>query len=351
MEASSLLRPFLTPSSILPRLNPNPSLRPTLNPKKKRSRWRSQLKTPNSTLIHRHLSSSICNPKRLNFLCLSVPEELTTNNAPESEPEPLFSRWTPPRPLWRGLSALVIAGQVVRRALAGRVHRRNTLQQLERVGPRSAGVCLLTAAFVGMAFTIQFVREFTRLGLHRSVGGVLALALSRELSPVVTAVVIAGRVGSAFAAELGTMQVSEQTDTLRVLGAHPVDYLVTPRVIACCLALPVLTLMCFTVGLASSALLADAIFGVSINIILDSARKALRPWDLISAMVKSQVFGGLIAIVSCAWGVTTLGGAKGVGESTTSAVVISLVGIFMADFALSYCFFQGAGDSLKSAMG
>lgn len=125
----------------------------------------------------------------------------------------------------------------------------------------------------------------------------------------------------------------------------------TPRVLACIVALPILTLLCFVVGLASSAFLADTIFGVSINIILDSARRALRPWDVISAMIKSQVFGAVISVVSCAWGVTTHGGAKGVGESTTSAVVISLVGIFIADFALSYMFFQGAGDSLKSAMG
>ncbi|KAG6532268.1 protein TRIGALACTOSYLDIACYLGLYCEROL 1, chloroplastic-like [Zingiber officinale] len=300
----------------------------------------------------RHRSRSSLSPRTTVRLSLS---EGITNNSPLPDPSsvtaPLFSNWTPPRPLWRGLSALILAGQVARRALSGRIHRRNTLQQLERVGPRSTGVCLLTAAFVGMAFTIQFVREFTRLGLHRSVGGVLALALSRELSPVVTSVVAAGRIGSAFAAELGTMQVSEQTDTLRVLGAHPVDYLVTPRVIACCLALPVLTLLCFCVGLASSAFLADAVFGISINIILDSARRALRPWDIISAMIKSQVFGATIAVVSCAWGVTTHGGAKGVGESTTSAVVISLVGIFIADFALSYLFFQGAGDSLKYAMG
>ncbi|KAI0488276.1 hypothetical protein KFK09_028104 [Dendrobium nobile] len=288
------------------------------------------------------------------FVPLSLPEQIT-NNAPETSPAPsppsLLANWTPPRTLWRGISALILAGQVIHRALTFRVHRRNTLQQLDRVGPRSLGVCLLTSAFVGMAFTIQFVREFTRLGLQRSVGGVLALAFARELSPVVTSVVVAGRVGSAFAAELGTMQVSEQTDTLRILGAHPVDYLVTPRVIACAIALPFLTLFCFTIGLASSALLADAVFGVSIDIILESARRALRPWDLISAMIKSQVFGGIISVVSCAWGVTTLGGAKGVGESTTSAVVISLVSIFIADFALSYCFFQGAGDSLKHAMG
>ncbi|KAF6159592.1 hypothetical protein GIB67_034554 [Kingdonia uniflora] len=276
-----------------------------------------------------------------------VEETTNTNHALENEPVNLLKNWTPPRFLWRGLSVLILLGQVIIRTLKGKIHRRNTLQQLERVGPKSVGVCLLTSAFVGMAFTIQFVREFTRLGLTRSVGGVLALAFARELSPVITSIVVAGRIGSSFAAELGTMQVSEQTDTLRVLGSNPVDYLVTPRVIACVLALPILTLMCFTVGMASSALLADAVYGISINIILDSAKRALRPWDIISAMIKSQVFGGVISVVSCAWGVTTLGGAKGVGESTTSAVVISLVGIFIADFFLSYWFFQGAGDSLK----
>ncbi|CAN6240413.1 unnamed protein product [Urochloa humidicola] len=302
--------------------------------------------------------------RRLPVLRLSLTSTAAgnSNNSPPPPPLPapspapaappsLLANWSPPRAIWRGLSALLLAGQVFHRVLTGRVHRRNLLSQLRRVGPGSAGVALLTAAFVGMAFTIQFVREFTRLGLHRSVGGVLALALARELSPVVTAVVAAGRVGSAFAAELGTMQVSEQTDTLRVLGANPIDYLVVPRVLACVLALPVLTLISFALGLASSAFLADSVFGVSVSIILESARKALRPWDLISSLLKSQVFGAIIAVVSCAWGVTTHGGAKGVGESTTSAVVVSLVGIFIADFALSCLFFQGAGDSLKHAMG
>ncbi|KAL2548032.1 Protein TRIGALACTOSYLDIACYLGLYCEROL 1 [Forsythia ovata] len=176
-----------------------------------------------------------------------------------------------------------------------------------------------------MAFTIQFVKEFTRLGLNRSVGGVLALAFSHELSPVVTSIVVAGRIGSAFAVELGTMQVSEQTDTLRVLGTNPVDYLITPRVIASWFALPFPTLTCFTVGMASSALLAD---GVSINIILDSAQRALKSWDIISAMIKSLVFGAIISIVSCAWGVTTLGGAKGVGESTHQ-LSLSLLLVFL----------------------
>lgn len=283
---------------------------------------------------------------------VSMPEEEEASEVRvlNYESSTFLSQWSPPRYLWRGLSVLILAGQVIIRTLKGKIHWKNTLQQLERVGPKSVGVCLLTAAFVGMAFTIQFVREFTRLGLNRSIGGVLALAFSRELSPVVTSIVVAGRLGSAFAAELGTMQVSEQTDTLRVLGADPVDYLVVPRVLASCIALPILTLMCFTVGLASSALLSDSVYGISINIILDSAQRALRSWDLISAMIKSGVFGAIISVVSCAWGVTTLGGAKGVGESTTSAVVVSLVGIFIADFALSCLFFQGAGDSLKNCM-
>jgi ABC transport permease subunit len=258
--------------------------------------------------------------------------------------------WRPPRWLWRSLAALVIGGEAMARICRGKVHWRNTAEQLRAVGPRSLGVCLLTAAFVGMVFTIQFIREFAKLGLTRSVGGVLALALSRELTPVVTSIILAGRVGSAFAAELGTMQVSEQTDSLRVLGSNPVDYLVTPRVLACMVAGPVLCLMCFAMGMAASVFLADAVYDVPANVILDSAARAVAPWDIVTSMIKCWVFGAVIAIVSCAWGFTTAGGAKGVGESTTSAVVISLVLIFVADFGLSFLFFQGQGDALKSCM-
>lgn len=327
------------------------------------SRLRSlQLPLQQQQPLRLSTSSSVpLRPPRATSAAADVSHDASDDAAsavPSSEPareeitiRPLLAGWTPPRYLWRAIAAFIIAGQVVIRTISGRVHVRNTLQQLELVGPRSLGVSLLTASFVGMVFTIQFVREFARLGLTRSVGGVLALALARELSPVVTAIIMAGRVGSAFAAELGTMQVSEQTDTLRVLRTDPVDYLVTPRVIACCLALPILTTMCFAVAMGASVLLADSVYNVSANIILESAARALQPWDLISTTIKSIVFGGIISIVSCTWGVTTLGGAKGVGESTTSAVVISLVCIFIADFILSWVFFQGAGDALKAAMG
>ncbi|EFN53682.1 hypothetical protein CHLNCDRAFT_10117, partial [Chlorella variabilis] len=256
----------------------------------------------------------------------------------------------PPKSLWRTIAAVVLGGQALVRILQGKIHWKNTLDQLNMVGPRSLGVCLLTAAFVGMVFTIQFIREFAKLGLTRSVGGVLALALSRELTPVVTSIIVAGRVGSAFAAELGTMQVSEQTDSLRVLGSDPVDYLITPRVMACMVAGPILNLLCFCMGMGASVLLADTVYNVSCNVILDSAMRAISSWDVITSMIKCWVFGTIIATVSCAWGYTTTGGAKGVGESTTSAVVISLVLIFVFDFALSLLFFSGQGDALKACV-
>ena len=236
------------------------------------------------------------------------------------------------------------------RIVTGKIHLKNTLEQLEIVGPKTLGVSLLTAGFVGMVFTIQFVREFAKLGLTRSVGGVLALALSRELSPVVTSIIMAGRVGSAFAAELGTMAVSEQTDSLRVLDTDPVDYLITPRVLASMLASPILNVLCFCMGMGAAVLLADVVYNVAANVILDSALRALTGWDIVSSMIKAWVFGGIISVVSCSWGYTTTGGAKGVGLSTTSAVVISLVCIFVSDFFLSFLFFQGQGDALRQCV-
>ena len=261
-----------------------------------------------------------------------------------------LASYKPPRYLWRTVAALVLGGEVLVRILQGKIHYKNTFDQLNLVGPKSLGVCLLTAAFVGMVFTIQFIREFAKLGLTRSVGGVLALALARELTPVVTSIIVAGRVGSAFAAELGTMQVSEQTDSLRVLGSDPVDYLITPRVLACMIAGPILNLLCFCMGMAASVLLADVVYDVPANVILDSACRAVDAWDIVTSMIKCWMFGTIISVVSCSWGYTTSGGAKGVGESTTSAVVISLVLIFVFDFALSFLFFQGQGDALKSCM-
>lgn len=191
-----------------------------------------------------------------------------------------------------------------------------------------------------MVFTVEVAAEFLRFGVGSAVGGVLAIALGRELAPLVTAVVLAGRVGSAFAAELGTMQVTEQIDALYMLKTDPIDYLVTPRVIACCVMTPVLTILSFVTGMFGGMLLADWLFNISNAVFLDSARSLLTLRDLICGMIKGAVFGWLIAVIGSSWGLTTKGGAKGVGQSTTTAVVTSLLMIFISNFFLSWLMFS-----------
>ncbi len=249
---------------------------------------------------------------------------------------------------WAGrlFSAVLLGGQVMMHLLTRKIHRRNTLEQMALVGPASLVIALVTAAFVGMVFTIQVAREFITLGAGSAVGGVLALALGRELAPVLTAVVLAGRVGSAFAAELGTMQVTEQIDALYVLKTDPIDYLVIPRVIACCLMLPVLTVLSFLTGLGGGLLIATSLYGISQSVFLDSVQNFLGLWDLFSAPIKGFFFGALIAVIGTSWGLTTTGGAKGVGQSTTTAVVTSLLAIFISNFFLSWIMFQGTGSAV-----
>ncbi len=234
--------------------------------------------------------------------------------------------------------------------LFGKIHRRNTMEQMVSVGPDSLLIALLTAATVGMVFTIQVAREFLNFGAGSVVGGVLALSLSRELAPVLTAVILAGRVGSAFAAELGTMRVTEQIDALYILKTDPIDYLVIPRVIACCLMLPILTIFCLVMGLAGGMGVAQMMYSIPATVFLTSIQNFLEPWDLISAMVKGFVFGGLIGVIGCSWGLTTTGGAKGVGQSTTTAVVTSLLAIFIFNFFLSWLMFQGIGSGINQVI-
>lgn len=244
------------------------------------------------------------------------------------------------------VAALFLGGQVVTHLLRGKIHRRNTLDQMSVVGPESLLIALLTASFVGMVFTIQVSREFITLGAGNVVGGVLALSLTRELGPVLTAVIIAGRVGSAFAAEIGTMRVTEQIDALYMLKTDPVDYLVIPRVLACCAMLPILTLLSLVTGLAGGMLVATTLYDIPEAVFLESVRNFLGTWDIVSALIKAVFFGALIAIIGTSWGLTTTGGAKGVGQSTTTAVVTALLAIFVSNFFLSWLMFQGIGQAV-----
>ncbi|MGK7930104.1 MAG: MlaE family lipid ABC transporter permease subunit [Microcystaceae cyanobacterium] len=246
----------------------------------------------------------------------------------------------------RLFAAIMLGGQVFLHLLGFKIHRRNTFEQMGIVGPDSVSIALLTATFVGMVFTIQVAREFIEFGAASTVGGVLAITLTRELSPVLTAVVIAGRVGSAFAAEIGTMRVTEQIDALYMLKTDPIDYLVVPRVLACIVMLPILNLLGLMTGLCGGLLVANGMYDIPSIIFWESAKSWLLVSDLVSSTVKSAIFGVLIAIIGCSWGLTTSGGAKGVGQSTTAAVVTSLLAIFIANFFLTWLMFQGTGSAM-----
>lgn len=245
----------------------------------------------------------------------------------------------------RLLAAIFLGGQVLLHLLNGKINRRNTVEQMAAVGPESLLIALVTAIFVGMVFTIQVAREFINFGAGNSVGGVLAIALSRELAPVLTGVVLAGRVGSAFAAEIGTMRVTEQIDALYMLKTDPIDYLVVPRVIACCLMLPILTLLSLITGMLGGLLIAVNLYSLSQTTFIDAARNFLGVWDICSAMIKAGCFGAIVAVIGCSWGLTTSGGAKGVGQSTTASVVTALLLIFVSNFFLSWLMFQGTGSA------
>jgi phospholipid/cholesterol/gamma-HCH transport system permease protein len=247
-------------------------------------------------------------------------------------------------------SSFLLAGQVTLHLLQGRIHRRNTLEQLAAVGLDSLLIVLITAVVISGVFTIQVAREFLNFGASSLVGGVLAIALARELTPVVTAVILAGRVGSAFAAELGTMKVTEQIDALYLLRTDPVDYLVIPRVLAAGLMLPVLTILSLLTGLVGGMIICASVYNISSSVFLTSAQTLLTAWDLIVCCLKAIVFGALIAIVGSSWGLSTSGGAKGVGRSTTDAVVTALLGVFVTNFLISWLAFQGLGSALSRAL-
>ena len=246
--------------------------------------------------------------------------------------------------LQRPSGAFLLMGQALFHLIKGQINIDNTLEQMESVGPRSLPIALLTSISVALVFTIQVAEQFIRFGTVQIIGGVSAIALCRELTPVLTAVVVAGRIGSAFAAEIGTMKVTEQIDALYILKTDPVNYLVLPRIIACCLMLPILTIVSFVVGMTAALIIADTMYGIARVTFLDSIQNFLQIWDLTCAVIKSIIFGIIIAVVGCHWGLTTSGGAKGVGESTTSAVVTALICIFVVNFFLSWIMFQGSGS-------
>lgn len=251
-------------------------------------------------------------------------------------PSPFFqeNRWFQRVPV-----ALLLVGQVIIRLLKGKLRGATLAEQLLIAGPQALWSVLLINLFAGMIFTIQTARELLRYGALEALGGAFALAFCRELAPVLTAGIVAGQVGSAYAAEMGVMQVTEQIDALQMLRTRPVDYLVLPRVVACCIMLPILSTFGITIGIGGGTWVASHFYQQPPAAFLESVRLFLDIQDLWAVVLKSVIFGLLIALIGCSWGLTTQGGAKGVGQSATAAVVNIWITIFIADFLLSLLLF------------
>lgn len=224
---------------------------------------------------------------------------------------------------------------------------KNSMEQLIIIGPGSLPICLLTACFVGMVFTLQVVKEFLYIDAVNIVGAVLTLAFVRELSPVLTAVIVTARVTSCFTAEIATMKVTEQIDALYILNTDPMLYIVFPRIVASILALPVLNFISLVTSVASSIFICFTIYHISPMIFLHSVHNALVLLDIGKSLLKAVVFGCILSIIGCLWGLNTVGGAKSIGYSTTSSVVTSLLTIFFMDFILSYFMFSKVGGIIN----
>lgn len=223
--------------------------------------------------------------------------------------------------------------------LAIRPHNlRGIVQHMDRIGVQSLPIALLTALFVGMVFALETAYGLQKFGADAMLGVGVSLAIVRELGPVMTAIMVGGRVGSGMTAELGAMRVAEQIDAMRALGADPVKMLVTPRLLATLMVLPLLTILADVVGIAGGMLIAGAELGMSHRRFLAVVLQTLTVGDVTSGLVKALCFGGIIATVACYQGLQTTGGTEGVGRATTATVVVIALLILASDFLLSKFF-------------
>ncbi|MCX7823954.1 MAG: ABC transporter permease [Verrucomicrobiae bacterium] len=211
----------------------------------------------------------------------------------------------------------------------------DTIRQMYHVGVQSQTVTLITGGFTGMVFAAQTFFQFHKVRMDTAVGAVVSLAMCRELGPVLTALMVSGRVGASFAAELGTMRVTEQVDALRAMAKHPTDYLVLPRVAAMMTTLPLLTVEAIAVGILSGYLVAVHLLGVDGTYFLINMRKYTGLSDVLQGLIKAACFALCISTICCYKGLNCRSGAEGVGRATTEAVVVSSVTVLISNFFIT----------------
>lgn len=218
-------------------------------------------------------------------------------------------------------------------------HWRLALRHFVEIAYFSLPVVALTAVFTGMVLALQSYTGFARFNAEGAVANVVVLSITRELGPVLAGLMVAGRIGAAFAAELGTMRVTDQIDALTTLSTNPVQYLVTPRLVAGILALPLLVLVADILGVMGGWLIGTAKLGFTSAAYLRASFDFLQFMDVFSGLVKAAVFGFVIALMGCWCGYNSRGGAQGVGAATTAAVVSSSILILALDYILTEMFF------------
>lgn len=252
---------------------------------------------------------------------------------------PLRIRLNSPRWLNRLGSSLIIGGQAVTATARGRINTVDLLDQLQEAGPGSFLIVIITALAAGTVFNIQVTKELSSMGASATVGGVLAVGLAREIAPLLTATLLTGKVATAYAAQLGTMKVTEQIDAITMLRTDPVEYLVVPRLIAMVVMAPVQCLLFFGVAIWSAQWSSTELYMIPPQVFWSSVRSWLLPDDIPFMLIKALVFGLQIAVIACGWGMTTRGGPKEVGTSTTGAVVMILVTVALMDTLLTQILF------------
>ncbi|OGP10479.1 MAG: hypothetical protein A2048_01150 [Deltaproteobacteria bacterium GWA2_45_12] len=220
-------------------------------------------------------------------------------------------------------------------ALRGKIEWRSVLDQMSQLGVKSLALTNIVALFTGMVLALQFIVGLRRFGIELYTGQVVGIAIVRELGPVLTAIMIAARVGSGIAAELGSMAVSEQVMAIQAMGANPIIKLVLPRILVTTLITPLLTIIADVVGIFGGMIVSFLEAGVGPSFYLDQVLKTVGFDDFFNGLLKTFVFGFLIGGIACFQGLSTTRGTQEVGQSTTRSVVISALAVFVADYFLT----------------
>ena len=224
--------------------------------------------------------------------------------------------------------------------LAHKPRIRHIIAQMSHLGVDSLMIVSLTLLFTGVVFTLQTASEFIRFGAESTVGGVVSIAIGRELGPVLVGVVCAGRVGAAITAEISTMKVTEQIDALKVMAVSPVNYLIVPRMVACMIVVPLLTVFGDIIGVAGGWVVATQYSGISSYLFMNSIKMFATIHDLTGGMIKAIFFGNVIAVLGCYYGLNCPDGAEGVGKATTKTVVTSIIVIFILNALLTFIVYK-----------